>query len=305
LRIVGGITYVGTLVVTSFIVSRLVDVARQALRVAEQRGQELDEASRRAERAAQTEREAREREARTAWQLREAVRRYVAFLERVSAGDYGTRLDIDQVAQGEGSGELRALGHYLNSTVETLVEALQDMQVIQRRYLAQAWESALQADNVRRGFRCRDQRVEPSDGAWLPSMTRAVRNRGVTVSDGGLALPITVGGQVIGALGALREGEARWSDEDVALVRSAVDQLAQTMESLRLLDETQRREAREQTIGRAIARMRESLELDDVLKTAVGEIQRALNLDELVVRLTTAQPARGDGGDGGNGRWTL
>jgi predicted Zn-dependent protease len=63
--------------------------------------------------------------------------------------------------------------------------------------------------------------------------------------------------------------------------------LAQTVESLRLLDETQRRAARERLTGEVTARMRETLDVDTVLQTAVREIGHALGLAALDVRLGT------------------
>jgi hypothetical protein len=59
-------------------------------------------------------------------------------------------------------------------------------------------------------------------------------------------------------------------------------------DGLRLLDDTQRRQARQQAISAATSRMREPVELDAVLRAAVSEIRDALDLDELVIRLGSA-----------------
>jgi GAF domain-containing protein len=149
--------------------------------------------------------------------------------------------------------------------------------------------------------------VEPDEEAWLMLMERAVQDKDMTVGEHELALPITLRGQIIGAIGARRPSTSRqardsagsgareeltgWSDEDVALAQAITDQLAQTIESLRLLDETQRRAARERLIGEVTSRMRETLDLEAVLKTAVQEVRQALGLPEVVVRLA---PQPGD-----------
>jgi GAF domain-containing protein len=129
--------------------------------------------------------------------------------------------------------------------------------------------------------------VEPDDEAWLAPMEEAVQDKDMTVSARELALPITLRGQIIGAIGARRDEQTGWSDEDVALVTAITDQLAQTIESLRLLDETQRRAVRERLSGQVTARMRETLDVDTVLQTAVREIGQALGLAALDVRLGT------------------
>jgi GAF domain-containing protein len=327
LRAMYGGMFLLTLAIIAFYVETFVDLSERALSMAQRRGQELAEASRQAQQAVQAEREARGREERAAWQLRRAVQEYTAFLERVAAGDYSAMLTLDEAEQGgEVSRELRTLGDHLNSTVETLVTALSGMQILQQRYLRDAWEGFAQTSAAHRGFRyhapstgprdpstprhalrkaqeeARDDAgsgrgpstgsgrgavVEPDDEAWLAPMEEAVQDKDMTVSARELALPITLRGQIIGAIGARRDEQTGWSDEDVALVTAITDQLAQTIESLRLLDETQRRAVHERLSGQVTARMRETLDVDTVLQTAVREIGQALGLAALDVRLGT------------------
>jgi hypothetical protein len=318
LRLIGSgvfLAAIGTIVVVT---GTFVGLTQHALSVAQQRGRELAETIRQAQEAAQAEREAREREERAAQQLRQAVEEYTAFLERVATGDYSAMLALDEADQGEeGVRELRILGDYLNATVETLVTALSGMQVSQQRYLRDAWESFAQTRAVHRGFRYhvpsadsgRSAAVEPADEAWLTPMAKAVRDKDMTVGERELALPITLRGQIIGAIGACRPSASRrardsagsgsreeligWSDEDVALAQVITDQLAQTIESLRLLDETQRRAARERLTSEVTARVRETLDMETVLKTAVQEVRQALGLPEVVVRLAPQPSDKG------------
>jgi hypothetical protein len=58
---------------------------------------------------------------------------------------------------------------------------------------------------------------------------------------------------------------------------------------------TQRRAAQERLIGEVTARMRETLDVEAVVKTAADEIYKVLELDEVVVRLVP--PSEGDGRD--------
>ena len=54
---------------------------------------------------------------------------------------------------------------------------------------------------------------------------------------------------------------------------------------VRLVQGTQRAAARDQLVNTVSARIRETLELNTILKTAASEIRTALDLNEVIVRL--------------------
>ncbi len=302
--LVHGSTTLVLLGAVTLLVAQFIRQNERSLTLAQKRGEELAEETARAEEAARAERRVREREERTAFQLRQAVQQYTAFLERVIEGDYSARLALDETsaeAEEDVSEQLRVLGEYLNTTVESLVGALRDLQVIQKRYVRGAWADYV-TTAAHRGFRYseEDADIEPDDEAWLPAMAQAVEHQDVTAEGDELAFPITLRGEVIGAVGARRDG-GDWSEGDRALAAAISDQLAQTIESLRLLDETQRRAAREQLVGEITGRVRESLDVDAVLQNAVREMRAALDLAEAEVRImpsavgdSTASPEEAD-----------
>ncbi|MEJ2560790.1 MAG: hypothetical protein P8186_32125 [Anaerolineae bacterium] len=101
-----------------------------------------------------------------------------------------------------------------------------------------------------------------------------------------MSILIVLRGQPIGALGFRQvEGDRKWSADDVALAETIAEELALALENTRLLEETQRRAAREQLIGQVAARMREILDVDSVLKTAVREMGEALELHDIAIQL--------------------
>ncbi|MEW5872421.1 MAG: cache domain-containing protein [Chloroflexota bacterium] len=111
-----------------------------------------------------------------------------------------------------------------------------------------------------------------------------------------LQLPIQVRGQRIGYLRAQKSisvsapaGEAStstvWQAQEVGLLRGVVDQLGVMLESARLFEETQLQAERERLVGEITARMRATLDLDNVLQTAAREMQAALNLAEVEIRM--------------------
>jgi GAF domain-containing protein len=282
------------LLVFSFVVATFSNLVQNALAAARQRSDELARANLEARQAAESERAARQREERTLWQLRRAVQEYAAFLERVSSGDHQARLDLGEMdAQDQESlRELRILGEYLNATVDTLVQALRDMQIIQRRYISESWADFVASEPDLANLSYSETGVGSGKQQWRPTMVRAMRSGEIVVQDEEMALPVSVGGVVIGVISARRE-RGEWGEDEIALGRAAVDQLGQTIENLRLLDQTRNAAMREQMISEVTNRMRESLELEDVLRAAASEIRQVLNLERTVVRLALPNSADG------------
>jgi GAF domain-containing protein len=286
--------YLSLILLMAYMLSNAIE---QALSTAQQRERELAEATRQARQAAQAEQQVREREEQVARQLRQAVYEYSTFLERVTAGDYSARLVLDEATQtGEGASDLVKLGHHLNSTVESLVTALSELQTVQRHYVRETWASCAASGAVQRGFRYQAAKVRSADDAWLPPMSKAVQEKKLTTSKGELALPITLRGEVIGAIGARREEQTRWSDDDIALAQAITDQLAQTIEGLRLLDETQRRAARERILREISDRMQRAADMEALMHITAEELNKALGGSRAYVRLgiEALQPPNGN-----------
>jgi GAF domain-containing protein len=107
-----------------------------------------------------------------------------------------------------------------------------------------------------------------------------------------LAVPVKVRGQIIGAVsGRKPDGAGEWTSEEIAVVEAMTEQLSLALESARLFQETQRRAARERLVGEITTHMRETLDVDTVLETAVREIGRALNIAEIEVRMESGERA--------------
>jgi GAF domain-containing protein len=252
-------------------------------------------ASQQAREAAQAERAVRERQEQVASQLRAAIYEYTTFLERVQSGDYSARLDLSGIDK-DSTGELRTLGQHINATVESLVNAMNNLQAVQQRYARAAWEHYIESRAAQRGFRYSEETdVEVTEQAWLPPMAEAVSGKDLQATDRDLALPLTLRGEVIGALGVRRKERQDWTEDDVALAQAITDQLAQTIESLRLLDETQRNAAREQALSDLTARFARSLDMDTLLQVAVRELGQVLQVDEISVHVGNPSEDRPEG----------
>ena len=73
----------------------------------------------------------------------------------------------------------------------------------------------------------------------------------------------------------------------MALLETLAEQLGMALEGARLYQDTQQRAAREQTVAEITSRMRESLDMETVLKTTADEIYQVLGLEEVAIRLVS------------------
>lgn len=114
----------------------------------------------------------------------------------------------------------------------------------------------------------------------------------------GLAVPISLRGQMLGILGVEAPAAGQqWTEEDKALLEVIGEQLAQTLESARLFAETQRRAERERLVSEITAKIRTSTDIQDILKTTATELGRALDTSRTLVRLSVGDGGAGAGGD--------
>ncbi|MBN1933010.1 MAG: GAF domain-containing protein [Anaerolineae bacterium] len=154
-----------------------------------------------------------------------------------------------------------------------------------------AWRNLLRLSSEL-GFVSDGQNTVKRVDVWRSEMKTALHTGQVAFSQGdasSLAMPIKVRDQVIGVIDGRKPDGSAWTPEEIDLLAALTDQLNVALESARLYLETQRAAARERTIGEATGRIRESLDIEAVLKTTANEIRQALDLDTLVIRLATPE----------------
>ncbi|MBN1261853.1 MAG: GAF domain-containing protein [Anaerolineae bacterium] len=176
-------------------------------------------------------------------------------------------------------------------------ENVRALEAAQGAYTSDAWRAYVQQMGARRGYRYRFG-IEPTH-TQHPEVSTAIDTGQVVVdaalapeaqeSQGVLAVPVRLRGQVVGGLN-LRLQDAEVPEETVALVERVADQLAIALENARLYEVAQQRAAEDRLVSTVSARMRESLDINAVLQTAVREIGMALGLHDLTVELAPDKP---------------
>jgi GAF domain-containing protein len=114
-------------------------------------------------------------------------------------------------------------------------------------------------------------------------------------------IPILLRGQEIGHLVIETEAGALSSEEN-SFVDAVVTQTALALENARLLGETQRRALQEQKVNQVSASFSRSMNIEEILKSAVRELGQLPSVAEVSIKLIPPEEPVLVSGMGGNGR---
>jgi GAF domain-containing protein len=111
--------------------------------------------------------------------------------------------------------------------------------------------------------------------------------------------PILLRGQPIGAL-RMKTARDDWNQDMEALLTDVASHVAQAVENARLIEQTQRTASRERAINEINARVRQNIDLEAILRTAVNELGLTLKAARVVARVgSSATPGDSQLADGG------
>lgn len=178
--------------------------------------------------------------------------------------------------------------------------ALEEAQAAHRRYLIEAWREFLATKPVSQ-VDYRKPGVEIGDGDLLRQTQRAAvahqrtvaasspasESEGAASPQAALVVPLKLRGQVIGTM-ALHETRRQrlWTNDEVALAETIAEQVALTVENLRLMDEAQRGVVRERAIREISDQMQRAADMETLVRIAAEELNRILGGSRTYVRLS-------------------
>lgn len=99
-----------------------------------------------------------------------------------------------------------------------------------------------------------------------------------------LSLPIKLRGEVIGSVDVRAPGNRQWDQDELDIVTAIIERAALAMENARLLEESQKRAAKERTIGEISAKISATSRIDELLKTAAQELSRTMPGAEVAIQ---------------------
>jgi GAF domain-containing protein len=160
----------------------------------------------------------------------------------------------------------------------------------------QAWTELLSTQPDLGILVSRTHEVKNLENEWTPEMIEASQRGEVVRSDNRtLAVPIVLRDQVLGVVRLRKnEGEPDWTNTEIDFMNTLVDQFENALESARLFSNTQRRAAFERITRETATRMRETLEIEAVLRSATTELRKSLNLGEVEIRFGSNPVKSGD-----------
>ncbi|GAB4494622.1 MAG: hypothetical protein OHK0052_00110 [Anaerolineales bacterium] len=150
-----------------------------------------------------------------------------------------------------------------------------------------AWQNLL-SQQEQLGYRYIHGKVAPTSGVWLPEMVEAAQQHKAVLSKDRtlLALPVLVRDELVGVLQLNKRAVGQtWNLEEVDILKELGMQLGQTLESARIYQDAQRQAASDRLVSEIAARMRETLNVERVLRVAVDDIYQAFALEDVTLRL--------------------
>ncbi|MBV6395555.1 MAG: hypothetical protein HFACDABA_01132 [Anaerolineales bacterium] len=110
---------------------------------------------------------------------------------------------------------------------------------------------------------------------------------------GGTRIPIKIRGAAIGEITIRANDPLRhWTPDELGMAQAAAERAGLAIENARLLNEAQRRAAKERTIGDISSRLSASIDMNDIMRTAVEELGRSLSGAEVVLQLRPGEDGK-------------
>lgn len=132
---------------------------------------------------------------------------------------------------------------------------------------------------------------------YTPAGVRPIFSPKKNVTEGSdtLNVPLMLHEQSIGTITLRRKGiSASWSERERNLVEKIADQVSLALENSRLVDDAQKNALRDQMITNVSARVRETLDIESVIRTAATELRKVFDLKETEISVGFPQSDKKD-----------
>jgi GAF domain-containing protein len=97
-------------------------------------------------------------------------------------------------------------------------------------------------------------------------------------------VPIKLRGEVIGSVDVRAPDNRKWEQDELDIVTAIIERAALSLENARLLQESQSRAAKEAKIGEVTAKIGSSINIRNVLQTAVQELGQVIPGSEIIIQ---------------------
>lgn len=169
-------------------------------------------------------------------------------------------------------------------------KALHEVELASRQAAGQMWMGYRKALE-RRGYRYNGVRSEPLQEASATS-----------ISNNTLDLSVRLRGQTIGRLKLNHADPAHtWTEDELAMAEATAERVALALEGARLLEDAQKRAARETFLSEITAKLGTSIQVDSILRDTVEELGQTLRHSTVTFQLVNPSESLSGPGQRQNG----
>jgi len=169
---------------------------------------------------------------------------------------------------------------------------LEEAQRTSESYIKEAWR-LIQAQEKRIGYVVSENNIKPLEKfIEYPYINRMIAQGEPLVDEGEtgtLVVPIHLRGEVVGVLDIRVPTGHDWDPDEVDIARAVADRLSLALESATLLRTTQRRAEIERLTADISSKIGASVNMRNVLQTAVEELGRVLPGSEVVIQFQSGK----------------
>jgi len=134
---------------------------------------------------------------------------------------------------------------------------------------------------------------EPVEGFYFDGVNTKKINPSEKEDAYTFSVPLTLRGTRIGTL-KLRTTDSNrvWTEDEKDMARATAERTSIAVENARLLQESQKKAAKEQTIGQISAKISSLNDLESLLQTTIKELGNTLPDADIAIQLSTEKPGR-------------
>jgi GAF domain-containing protein/HAMP domain-containing protein len=172
-------------------------------------------------------------------------------------------------------------------------ERVKEAQTLYQQFLHQEWKAVVD-EGKHLGYRYSSTSAaplkEPVTSAEIVKATQSGEMVSVQEkSQSRLAIPIILRGQTIGVLNLQVNEDWSWAQDEIDIAQAVAERVALAVENARLLEDSQNLASKERIIGEISTKISAATNVDNILKTAVGELGNLIPDTDISIQFVSGQ----------------
>jgi len=202
-------------------------------------------------------------------------------------------LDVQSVEpnafSSEDTGVLSTLADQVSVAIQNarlfdqIGKALAESEALSRQYLRESW-GRLSSERKLTGFRYTASGASPLERDKTTNDGKAQPAAKINDERPHIKIPIQLRGETFGMLKVHAPETGKLTDNQLDIIKAVAERVALSVENARLIHDSQRQAIKEQIIGEVTGKIGASINMRNVLQTAVEELGRAIPGSEVLIR---------------------